>query len=95
MITIPTSQTQETLLEVLSALKKLLAEESFKHLMRFQIETTTTEQLRFSSGFVRGTAYALHLLEIGYKQASESNEISFLVEEDPVKDVDVTVKASV
>lgn len=95
MIIIPTSQTQETLLEVFAELRKLLTEESTKHFMRLQMESTTTEQLRFSSGFVRGMAFALRLLEIGDKQARETNEISFLIEDDTAKDSDVIVSASV
>jgi len=95
MIIIPTSQTQETLLETFGELKKLLAEESLKHLMRLQMESTTNEQMRFSSGFSRGMAYALRLLEIGEKQALKGNQISFLEEEEPEKPADITVTASI
>ena len=95
MITIPTSQAQETLLEAFGALKKLLAEESMKHLMRLQIESTTNEQLRFSSGFSRGMAYALRLLEMGEQQALKGNQVSFLLEDEPTKEADITVSASV
>ncbi len=94
MVTIPTSQTQETLLETFAELRKLRVDESMKHLMRLQMESTTDAQLRFSSGFARGMAYALRLLEIGDRQTRESNEVSFVEEETP-KEPDVTVKASV
>lgn len=95
MITIPSSQTQQTILETFAALRKLLSDESMKHFMRLQMESTTDEQLRFSSGFARGMAYALHLLEIGDKQARDGQEISFLLERDDQKDADITVKASI